>query len=155
MFEPVHRVMRGIWRKQTYAGKDEADDAEACRAVGKSDHSGDHGGRGAQRGLSHGLGLEKVPGIRCLDIELDSGRLRAFAERLRQREKQRNDRDQEGYFLVPIGYFRRVSPAISVLVLQAMLGLMLDRVHDVTHAALPSALLARDDGGTNAALQAN
>jgi hypothetical protein len=84
-----------------------------------------------------------------------SGRLRAFAERLRQREKQRNDRDQEGYFLVPIGYFRRMSPTISVLVLQAMLGLMLDRVHDVTHAALPSALLARDDGGTNAALQAN
>src|ERR1700730_10006074 len=45
MFEPVHRVMRGIWRKQTYAGKDEADDAEACRAVAKCAHSGDQGGR--------------------------------------------------------------------------------------------------------------
>ena len=81
--------------------------------------------------------------------------MRAFAERLRQREKQRNDRDQKGYFLVPIGCFPRMSPAISVLVLQMMLGLMLYRVHAVTHAALPSALLARDDGGTTAALQAN
>src|SRR5436853_4286548 len=46
MLQPVHCVVRDVWCKQTHAVKDEADDAETCRAVGKTDHSGDHGGRG-------------------------------------------------------------------------------------------------------------
>ena len=45
-------------------------------------------GRGAQRCLANGLGLEEIPGIGGLDVELDADRLRTLAERFRDREQR-------------------------------------------------------------------
>src|ERR1700722_8883075 len=52
-------------------------------------------GRGLHRGAADALGLEERPQVRGLDILGDRFGLRAFAQRLRQRQAQRDDRDQQ------------------------------------------------------------
>src|SRR6516225_11147592 len=92
---------------------------------------------GTKRRLADGLGLEEIPGVGCLDVERNSFRLRAFAEHLGERQKERDHRDQQRDLLVPALRYRLSAAAMPVLLMfDLMLDFMLDRVHAMTHVAL-------------------
>src|SRR5438874_12120902 len=54
-------------------------------------------------GAADALGLEERPQVRGLDVLADGFGLRALAQRLRQRQEQCDDRDQQGDLLVGAG----------------------------------------------------
>ena len=81
--------------------------------------------------------MEEIPGVGRLDVERNSFRLRAFAEHLGERQKERDHRDQQRDLLAPALRYRLSAAAMPVLLMfDLMLDSMLDRVHAVTHVAL-------------------
>src|SRR3954447_17242390 len=60
-------------------------------------------GHGLHHGAADALGLEERPEVGGLDVLADRFGLRALAERLRDRQKQRQDGDQERDLLVRAG----------------------------------------------------
>ena len=106
-----------------------------------------HLGRRLEHGLADGLGLEERPEVRRLDVVADRRGLRALAERLREREAQRDHRDQQRDLLVA-GVEQVLSAAavaaMFAVVLHLVLSFVLNRVDAVAHGE--SSLVRREEG---------
>src|SRR6185437_14200126 len=91
-----------------------------------------------RRGAPDVLGLEEIPKIGGLDLVVQRRGLCALAERLGEGKKQRQHRDQQrDLFVEALVLLMAVTVAMLVM-LHLVLGLMLDRVYAVAHAAPPS-----------------
>src|SRR5262249_40040977 len=100
-------------------------------------------GGGFHQRATDRLGLEERPHGRGFRVVAERCRLRALAQRLRERQAQSDDGDQQGDLLVA-AFEDRLFLVVPVPVLHLVLGLVLYGVHAMAHVALLRFMLPED-----------